>query len=584
MLVAFGVTAEWLVRRRTYAARRAHIATADIEVDVQSWFREIKASICTRWDIGLLFLVFSTLYIWLAWIVSGGETWWIVDIINGTNVFYGDDAYRFFLARSAWTDFSLYTYNFVLPAALMLDGVITTLADGSLFLSRSMHGVLGAAAVCLVWDSGRRIGINRSIMTAAALVMGLTPRYVFTSLSFYGEFWVGFFACLLLWLFVYRHFMLAAVVAGFLPLMRPEGIYFLGLFWVYMVKERRFSEAIVMIMPGLAYALFLYSSLTALQDYNYWRFELRRILSKLALNKSQWEMFGTYTWLLVLPALFGFLNGSVRRLWPVLLAAPLWLFMLQVLVVSGMATFEERYTYCLIPALSILWAAFLAWAWPKIALVIQSGVLRAVLASMFVLMTVLAGIRQLTLIDLRIQQNGLAWVLGRVAGGEWERIFIHHSNEAMMARRHISSKITALLASDAGIDKLVIFDPFLYYKIDPRDVPKRVIVGYPSTTYMVFHLLLNGEVFIQHSHDRMYSYLRFGEPDFREGERRVLYVDLMPLEAYPYTWKWGGINYELYMFSYIDAHKPEVDLDNASMIYKNDVQNAYRQWLPSHHP
>ena len=86
-----------------------------------------------KWQAILLFLVFSMFYIFLAWVVSGGDTWWIIDIINGTNVFYGDDAYRFFLARSAWLDPSLYSYNFVLPGALILDGLIISLSGADLF-------------------------------------------------------------------------------------------------------------------------------------------------------------------------------------------------------------------------------------------------------------------------------------------------------------------------------------------------------------------------------------------------------------------------------------------------------------------
>lgn len=80
--------------------------------------------------VATIFLAFSVLYVTLAWLVCGGETWWVIDNIDSQNVFFGDDAYRFFLSRSAWVNPDLYTYSFVLPGQLLLDGAITALVGG----------------------------------------------------------------------------------------------------------------------------------------------------------------------------------------------------------------------------------------------------------------------------------------------------------------------------------------------------------------------------------------------------------------------------------------------------------------------
>lgn len=72
---------------------------------------------CTKkYKVELFLFFFASIYFAsLVWLVSGPKIWWILDFINGTNVFYGDDAYRFYLANSAWIDASLYEYNFILP-------------------------------------------------------------------------------------------------------------------------------------------------------------------------------------------------------------------------------------------------------------------------------------------------------------------------------------------------------------------------------------------------------------------------------------------------------------------------------------
>src|SRR5690606_23988998 len=92
---------------------------------------DLRAFLSHRAEPLILFICSSILYIGLSWLVSGGERWWIIDFVNGNNIFYGDDAYRFFLARSAWQDASLFTYNFDLPAALILENVVVSLTQGN---------------------------------------------------------------------------------------------------------------------------------------------------------------------------------------------------------------------------------------------------------------------------------------------------------------------------------------------------------------------------------------------------------------------------------------------------------------------
>lgn len=532
-----------------------------------------------KWQAILLFLVFSMFYIFLAWVVSGGDTWWIIDIINGTNVFYGDDAYRFFLARSAWLDPSLYSYNFVLPGALILDGLIISLSGADLFFSRSMHAVLGGGALCFLWGAGRSLGINRTIMTAAILVMGLIPRFVFTTLSFYGESWATFFICFALWAFTRNHYYLLALAAGLLPLIRPEGIFFLGFIWLYMIKEMRWKEAAIIIAPGVFYCIFLIVQLPAFSDYSLWRTELTKILEKIPFNLSKWEILETYTWLILIPSIFGLLYRPVWRIWPFLLAGLAWMLSLQLTVMFDLAKFEERYTLVLLPVLIILWASFLAWACSKIDNFIPANYVKLIIIGVFTAFVVLDGFRQLNQIDNKIQEKGFYWVAGRIIDAKWEEIFIHHSRDALAARESMSETIETTLNMDYGIDKLVIQDPFLYYNIDPNNIPSHVTVGYPATTYMVFHLLLNGQVFIQHSRNKMYSYLRFGEPDFRDGEKRALYVDLMPINNYPFTWKYNGLLYELYLFSYIESYEPENDIRLIPPLTQRKINNAWRDWM-----
>lgn len=526
-----------------------------------------------------ILLLFSAFYSLLVWLINGGDTWWIIDFINGTNVFYGDDAYRFFLSKLAWRDADLYTYSFVLPGALILDGLVATLAQGDLFWARIAHGLITASALCFLWSAGRRLGIGRLIMFCAVLIMGMVPRYALTSLSFYGEFWLGCFVCVLIWSFASRYYTISALVGGLLPLLRPEGIYFLFPLWIYMLKEKRWREAVLMLAPGGIYAFHLVVSLSSLSDYSYWRQVLRQILEKIAVTGKGWQIAETYSSLLVLPALFGWLYAPLRRLWPVWLGGTAWIVVLQCLVLLGLATFEERYTYSVVPVLVLSWAGTLAWVWQKMP---ATTVWRGPAGAGVMLMTMVLVVQhfgQLTFVRLKVQQHGVPWVVGNLVSGEWGKVFPRHEPEALVARQQMAGRAEALLTEDLGIDRLINYDPMLFYFLDVDAIPRHVLVGYPATSYMVFHLMLGGQIFIQHQGGKMYSYLKYGEPDFRTGENRALYVDLMPLEAYPHTWKFEGVQYELYLFSYLESLMPDVNLESVPLIYPRDIENAYREWM-----
>lgn len=538
---------------------------------------KVRDVLVARRDLLLVFLVFSFFYLFLAWIVSGPGRWWIIDYIGNSNVFYGDDAYRFFLARSAWINPSLYTYNFALPGFLILDGTVISLAGGDLFVSRCLHGVLAAVELCLLWDVARHLGVRRWIMAPAIIVMGLLPRFALMSLSFYGEVWLGFTLCLLLWLFVRRHFMVMAIVVGFLPLIRPEGLFFLVALGGFFLSERRWKEAVLTILPGFLYFIFLYFSFDTLEDYWYWRQELRLILNKLVVNSSNWNISESYSAFFTVPALMGLLYRPVRRLWPFLVPAFVWVVWLQIEFLRGAMTFEDRYVYLLIPLLTLLWASFFAWLWSSVPDAALSPTVKSMILVIGFLLTVTAQLAQVHQLKINMQYNGLSWTLKRVWKGEWDRLFPSYAPEHVYAWKSLDARMQELLEKDRGIDKVVIFDHVLYYYLDPHTIPSNVVVGYPSSGYAVFLLLLNGHAFIQHPGGSMYSYLEYGKPDFRKGERRVLYADLMPMHGYPYKWESSG--YQLYLFSYLESFRSPTDLSQAPMLTPEFVDGLYRQWF-----
>lgn len=527
----------------------------------------------------LIFSLFFFLYVGLAWLVSGGDTWWVIDYVDGQNIFFGDDAYRFFLARSAWVNTDLYTYNFVLPGQLFLDGAITALFGGDLFLSRCAHGSMAAAGLSLLYLAGRQLNFSRAVLLAAVLMMGLLPRYALMGLSFYGEVWLGFFLIVAVFLFLKKNFLWMAGVAAWLPLLRPEGIFFLAPLFLYLVLERKWRESALLILPGLAYFVFLCFALPSLVDYMYWRAELRTILGKLDFQLGDWELFSLYSFFLTVPAALALFTASAKRLWPFLFGAFIWVAWFQLSVLQGLTTFENRYSYVLIPFVALLWGAFFnglsVFASQRFSGFSASSIVNG-LALTIGLFVIAIHVVKTDNAHQAIYRHGYSGWLERVWQGRWAELYGFHPQKTLEMRKEAAATIETLLVQDRGIDNVSIYTNSLFYHLDPKKIPSHVKVGFLTNGYMVFHILLDGQSFIQHPGGKMYSYMDYGRPDFRKGERRAIVVTVMPLEKYPYTWKWGDI--EMYLFSYLSSEHARVDVSNRPKITQKIIHDAYAPW------
>lgn len=523
-----------------------------------------------------IFALTAMLYAGLAWLVCGGSDWWVLDHVGAFNVFYGDDAYRFFLARSAWLDAELYAYNFMLPGALILDGIVVTLAGESLFVSRLIHALLAAAGLAVLYATGRSVCIGRGIMLSATAVLALMPFYAMTSLSFYGEYWLALLVMASMLALVKENSLLLAVLAGLMPLVRPEGIYYLGAVWFQFVARRQWRPAVLSLLPGFVYFMFLLFYLPSFFDFGLWRLELRSLLEKVPLAEAPFRMvLTTFSPLLWLPALLGLLYRPVYKLWPVLAGAGVWLLYLATLMLTGLSDLETRYLYPVMPVLTLLWAAGIAWLGIKTSALWGRRTSSLISASLAVL--VVAGhLDKMTHVQKFVQQEGRVELVRTLLSGRAEEVFPRLRRPEIGQRQTMATQIEEAVRSDAGINKVVIFYPQLYYHLDPRVFAGRATVAYPAMGYLVFHVLLDGQVFAQHPGGKMYSYLRFGLPTFRESERRALYADMMPMPDYPYRWQHGEM--QLYLFSYREALTPEVDLEKVPPVMHQRLKEELLRW------
>lgn len=525
----------------------------------------------------LIFFCASFYFASLAWLVSGPKAWWILDFINGTNVFYGDDAYRFYLANSAWADVSLYEYNFILPVSLFLEGVVTFVAGNDLLASRIIHGFLGAVELVLLWAIGNRLKIKKVYLFLSLILLLLFPRYAFTTISFYGEFWLGLLLTVACWFYVKKNYKSCIFVIALLPLVRPEGIFFWCVSVIFLLYKRKFIYVASSVLPGLLYLIFLFFRLDHIKYYTYWRLELVQILQKIPFNHGEWEILKVSSFIYLFFVALGFFNKKIKDICLFFVGAIIWIVYLQFSVLVGSAKFEERYLYSVFPLLTIAWAAGLdmigeqafsrRFSWLKISIL-----------PIFVY-TFFLNITTLDSIKISTGKIGYVATFKNILTGGKGGVFVKHDAESMLSRKIIVNDIYDKLSENKKIDKIIVGDPFLFYFLDPRKIPTKVTVGYPAAPYMIFSLLTDGELFIQHSRNKKYSYISLFVPQESFFERRLLYIDLIPNRKLNNFYEYPGLYYRLYDFAYQESSALKNSIFMKDTLTPQDINNSWREWF-----
>ncbi|WP_156497234.1 hypothetical protein, partial [Alcanivorax sp. HI0083] len=117
----------------------------------------------TRTNFWFVFLVVSLIafYCGIAWLARGEYQWWYIDFVADANVYWGDDSYRYFLAKTAFRNPDVYWFNFVLPLAVFFDGVLTTISNESLYYSRALKSFPLVLSVFLVYFTCLKLDVKR---------------------------------------------------------------------------------------------------------------------------------------------------------------------------------------------------------------------------------------------------------------------------------------------------------------------------------------------------------------------------------------------------------------------------------------
>src|SRR5690606_23370557 len=116
-----------------------------------------------------------------------------IDIIDFVSIFNADDSFRFFLAKQAFSNIDLYSWNYYLPIALILDGTLVSLFGDDISLSRTLKLIIALSANIPIYLALRRSFVSPGFARASMLVAIMMPVYIYVLISFLGESWLAIF-------------------------------------------------------------------------------------------------------------------------------------------------------------------------------------------------------------------------------------------------------------------------------------------------------------------------------------------------------------------------------------------------------
>jgi hypothetical protein len=300
----------------------------------------------------------ALLMISVPFLTSGQGLWLGIDWIDGRKLFSIDDAYRYFVAKNALWMPSVLLWNYVMPVALLFDVTLAGVSSGSLLAMRLCHAALGILTLAVIARASLRSGCHPLLTLASLLIVGLMPLYIILSSSFYGEGLFAFLLALCFLLLIEGKGTLLALVAGLLPLVRPEGGIYSLLFLIYFGSRRDVKRCTLVAAPGLIYLALLVLGLGEWSSSLSWRLELRKILSPAISGQPEQQLtldrlLSPWWSCLAMTAL---LIGRYRKWWPILLGP--WVFILiQALAIArGVQDYELRYLFSVIPIFGVAWA------------------------------------------------------------------------------------------------------------------------------------------------------------------------------------------------------------------------------------
>lgn len=512
-----------------------------------------------------VFVVFAAIYLYLATYVCQDLSRNTFDEIQGVHIFDIDDSYRLFLARIAFSSPGMWLWNFILPVNIAFDGFFSWLTGHGVYWMRTAHIVAVLSSLYLVYRAGRHLGIAAGWMLASCSLLLLMPLYVFLSMSFYGESLLAAAMGVALFAHVTKREKTAAVFISLFPLIRPEGIFFLGGMVARRLLDRRILPVALIVLPGFIYFCAMLYVFPSASDYMGWRSSLDAQY-KFTPEETSVMGFGLMPYYTINPLwwLLGAAGAGLailRPLRPFFLGAAVFIVYLAVQCLAKEARGEPRYLFSLLPLFALSVAAAM-----DALCKYSTGRRKRLMQAGCALLAVFMAVENLAQID-PVRAAFFAdrrWPLPG-EGGANPHLYIEDP-EITAWRQTTSRFLEAYTQYDRSIKKVIIHAWPVFYELDTSRLADGVTVEFapmtPKTTFRYY----GGHFYTMFPWLPQYTFYQFApaptaQPN--DGKRYALYVGGLYNGVHPPIF--ANPVYQVYKVSYESRQDLPVPVSGAGI-------------------
>lgn len=507
----------------------------------------------------LVFAGFFLAYLLLLKYVSNAETQNTFDLVQGAHVFDIDDIYRLFLAKAPFASAGAWFWNYMLPVNLLFDGFFSWISSESIYFMRAAHSVCVLSSLYLVYRAGRHLGVSAGWMLASCIVLLAMPLYALLSMSFYGESLLAALMGVVIYAAATGRERLLVIFSSLLPLVRPEGVFFLLAMVVSRSRQRRFISAGFMLVPGFIYFCgVMYFFDFSVNEYFGWRNALSSQYSLIPVSE-QVMGFGLMPYYTVNP-LWWILGLAAAPLSSLRVLRPLFVATVVLMIYWALHCFvlvdargEARYYFAVFPLLAISVAAGLS----ALCAMASAAMARPakVIAGVFVVFLLVENAAQIDQIRSRFFLDR-RWPLAGEQGAVAE-LYIE-APDVRAWRQTTARFLEAYSQFDGSIKRIIIHAYPVFSDLNASSLPERVRVEYSPMTPVASRKYFYGYFYSMFPELPQYSFYTFSPADDatpNDGGDYALYVGPLyngvkePIFANPV--------FQVYKVRYRTSQKPD---------------------------
>lgn len=250
------------------------------------------------------------------------------------------------------------------PLHLLISNIFFHLIPLGMLSLRIMNSFFSVGTLFILYKLTKKLWLDESFSILAILITVCFPSYFLLSISTLTEILFCFFLLAAIYFVYSEKYIFSIITVSLLPLIRQEGILYLSIWTLFLIKKSKFKYIPMLLMPSFIWILLNYTFLG--HSFTYVFFPYAKI-SKSAyppwalihLSQINFFTFGGYY-----PVLALFFSGLIFRLSDrkysliliCLLVHLFFLLMLQVVVtflVTGCLWKETRYIIPIVPLIAI---------------------------------------------------------------------------------------------------------------------------------------------------------------------------------------------------------------------------------------